>query len=820
MASSEKPKLKYFLYFSSFTLLLIVVALITVLLVTKNTNSVSILPPLTETPGSSSTGNSGGTGDHTGLACTPLSSNFKFQTCKSFADCAQCEAGTTFECATNGITSTELDAQGKLVTPGHVLYANANANAHDQCDRLPPNCTCVNNSIDCVNDQPGSFCVPKHGTLCTSATSLSVLASATGDDNGQFICECRPEYRGMFTQAVESGECTLPLICNADSPQRDPDGAVQQYRTFSHMDADGNPVFESKPVYTNRITTYNPFLTEDCVVPTSRVKQGEDLHVAADADPTCTPEMVTNRCDTTLFVYSTGGYNADKPLNVTVRGSGAPGDPLLSRVSPAYFAPVPLALKRCPTGFTGMNSPDAPCRRGNDTIEFRPAATVNCDSEATRDPNDTGTGIWYSSVFDTDGEWSGNFACLGDLLTATYRINSGEAATVSNLNWDSLNTGQRVNEVRCEKNNWRVRPIVNANNSVNNGNTINAEACVGTACSGVRGKRPLAWDGFRDGPLENSEGLPWFVTGAGPTFGGQCDCRGTQQRGSDTVPLLANSSLVSLMDHPDTADNSDMALWHCRQDSCWSSSHPEDRFDAARGTCACGIPLQSSVTQNSNSKSNSSSSSWSSRVPFAEADGAPTCIADSCNPHGVGTHTRVPCEVSDECTGICYAKKCHFPYGGPTDSLCNADSDCTDYENDAGVPGRCVDPKEIGHSGEHKICIYEDPERARTGTVCETNTQCSYGTCVDRKPNASGTMVIGFCSGGCACNPDSLQVSDNTGPQGATCQLQCTLRPCLNGGVCTVTPAGVASCACPNAYRGNQCEIVKDCTQAGETPCL
>ena len=851
----------------------LIIGLIVLLLVSNANNATPSVTSVVDMSGD--TGNTDGSGKVT-KACSPSSASFKtFQTCVSFQDCTNCSktGSEEYECRAVGLENTTVNKDGKLVTPEHVLYDMPNgstANERDDiCRNLDKSCSCAssNTQIDCVFDTPGAYCLPKHGTLCASSTSNSVLASGSGADSGQFICECKPEYEGMFAQNIESGECDTPLICGAGDLQRSFSGMVCEkdadcanvaggmtscvnkqcvtatgkayrlYETFTKIDANGTPVFEKLPVLTNRVTTFNQFLTEDCVSKTRVIGNGGDtandivtIGLDPETDPTCRPLLYSNLC--TSNVYTTNFSIADV-LKIKVRGSDRVGDSLLSRVYPNFFPPVPMNLQRCPDGYSGKNTVSDPCRDATGTsLEFMPSLTSACGSSSvhpdTVPDTDPGTGVWYSSMFDNMGEWNGGFTCLNDIRTAKYRVVGSDPSVnpsnVKNLLWKMVNASP-ISEVQCDETvEWLTRDQYNSDTK-----KPNYKNCVGSMCEGVKGTRAKVWDGYRDGPLLNSNDLPWFVTTGGNTFGGQCECTGVQYRaeGTQEVPLVASSSFIDMLNHPITAANNDMSYWQCRQDSCWSSDHPGIKFDPVSRTCNCQLSVDSAWhARVQHSKATEiDTAPWSTRMNFTGANGEPTCIADACNPHGISTTTIPSCTTATDCNGVCYGRRCHYPRSNIVG--CMSDAACIDFELGAGLKGRCVAPSVIDPLNNkpndddptNYVCIYEDPERSKLNMVCDTNTQCSYGMCND--VSGGGVSGVGVCGGGCACNPDTMQQRDNASPRGETCVLQCKLLPCANGGVCSVDADGVRQCACDaTKYKGSSCEIVIDITQCPVNPCL
>lgn len=757
--------------------------------------------------------------------CAPTTKGFNgLVKCSSSGVCTGCKEYTDpsnpYQCVAVTGGNGAVDASGRLVQPQIVTYKAPSSStafclgrntknpdvAPCQCD--PPytgnNCELMQVTIT----EPGSYCLPSYAATCNSPTTDSVLTNANTGKGGEYTCACKPEYKGMFYQSVAGGLCDKPLVCGAGNPQMEADEkTVKQYQVYTGMDASGKPVFANKPVFTNRITSYNQQTTEPCVAKTSGFQTVNAeavpykiVSVDGSADPTCQPVLYSNKC-TAVSSTSSAGYNT-----AIVRGSGAPGDPHVTRVSPAFFPPVPHGLQRCPDGFSGSGTPSDPCVCAcegegcwcapGSTLQIMPTKRSYCIGGEV-DPSDTEyTGTWYNAMFDGAGEWNGAFTCVKDLVSAQVKAGT-TVMPVAAIRWKSVNE-DRVNEVQClEEGSYVYRQDYNAATA----SFPVSKSCVGGGCEGVSGRRVKDWDGYRDGPLVNDAGKPWFKAGTGPSFGGQCSCSGTVYRGTG-----ASGGVSALKMEPSYYNvlGDKESWWQCVQDTCASPSRPNAHLNTTSDNwqqyprCEC------------NTAPASMKPPFNTGISFAETASLPTCIDDPCNPNGFHTTSEIDCKSNDDCGGVCYANKCHYPIGST--SACTSDSDCIRLGIGASTTATCA----MLPGAKNKVCLYQDKDREAAGTTCMTNEDCSYGTCTAFN-SGTGSSPVGKCSGGCACAKEFIQQPDNSNPVGFTCRSRCDeVSPCLNGGKCSVNWKGEQVCECPPCYSGQRCEISGNGSRLGE----
>ena len=101
------------------------------------------------------------------------------------------------------------------------------------------------------------------------------------------------------------------------------------------------------------------------------------------------------------------------------------------------------------------------------------------------------------------------------------------------------------------------------------------------------------------------------------------------------------------------------------------------------------------------------------RVPSAEVGTnalirPPVCIADSCNPGGYASGTRVPCTSDRECAGgtgmTCQAHACWIKPKPGTGTACSSDADCrvlNDNNSGVGVT-KCL----LDGAGANGVCFF------------------------------------------------------------------------------------------------------------------
>lgn len=756
--------------------------------------------------------------------CAPTTKGFDgLVACASSAMCTGCKEYTDpsnpYQCVAVTGGNGAVDATGRLVQPQVVTYkAPSSSTARclgrntKQPDAVPCACDPPYTGANCELmqisiTQPGAYCLPSYAATCNSPTTDSVLTNANTGKGGEYTCACKPEYKGLFYQSVEGGLCDQPLICGAGNPQMEADQkTVKQYQVYTGTDAaTGTPQFADKPVYTNRITSYKSQTTEPCVAKTTGFQTVNDNGIVpyqmvtldAHADPTCQVELISNKC-TAVSSSAPAGFNT-----AIVRGSNAPGDPLVKRVSPAFFPPVPPGLQRCPDNFSGSGTPSDPCVcacKGagcwcdpGAKLLIMPTKKSYCQGTANKDDTDY-TGTWHSSMFDATGEWNGAFTCVNDLAGAQVQAGS-IPFPVSGIKWRSVNEN-RVREVQClESTAYTYRDEYNADTQ----SYPVSKTCVGPQCEGVSGTRVKDWDGYRDGPLVNEQGLPWFKAGTGQTFGGQCSCEGVAYRGTEATTGVSALKMVPSF-YNVLGDK--QSWWNCVQDTCASPSRPHAYLDTTSDNwqryprCVCntepstGPPFKTSMS-------------------FADTGNMPTCIDDPCNPDGFHTTSDIDCVTNTDCGGICYANKCHYPLS--SSQACTSDADCIRLGIGASTTATCA----MLPGAKNKVCLYQDKDREAAGTTCMTNEDCSYGVCTAY--NTLGTSSTGKCSGGCACSKTSIQQPDNSNPVGFTCRSRCDeVSPCFNGGKCSINWKGEQVCECPPCYTGSRCEVSGNGSRLGE----
>jgi hypothetical protein len=814
----------------SLPVLFVVVGLVVILVITSTTNAKPsktqvVKPPLNP--------DDSGTRPQKAEVCAPGSDGYKgLVPCTKQATCNGCreyiDESNQYSCVTVSSGNNSLDANGLLVEPMVVSYklppSNTVCTGHGTYDKNTKLCKCDPNYSGANCDiyklsiyTPGSFCMPSYAKTCNSPTTDSVLVNQAGGKGGQFTCACKPEYKGLYMQAVEGGVCDVPLVCGASSPQMNPDMKTpEMFSVFDSIDANGVPVFKSAPVFANRPTSYNTSALEPCVSKVNPLVTDDKAAVpykvgtvAADADPTCKPSLYSNECRS----YAQPGQSA---VDIVVRGSNSPGDPLLKRVTPSFFPPVPPALRRCPLGTTGSNSPSSPCVCAcdkstdptcpcnlGDTLYLQPSKVSHCNDD-TWDPYTPDTEFedkWYTSAFDERGEWNGAFTCVNDLTSARMKFgNNGTPILVSSSAWPTVTAVSKLREVDCiGSSEWVTRTSYNASTQEFKRN----EACVGPNCEGVAGSRAMTWNGNRDGPLVDEKGNPWFAIAgtteqAQATFGGQCACDGVAYRGRGDVPLR---------EVPQYLTKNKEAWWQCGADTCSTESNPGGYLQDGTTPypkCVCNQPDPDAKV----------APPFKTEISYAPQNELPTCVKDPCNPSGFKTTSSVKCTDTSQCSGVCYSNRCHYPRSGET---CISDESCTTY-NGARIQGKCVpvsvlDPKSTSSSKE---CVYEDKDRASLNSFCTYSSDCNYGECVAY----SGSSATGVCSGGCACSPDTVQQPDNSSPLGYTCLNKCFVTPCVEGHTeapCSVDPVtGVQTCKCKPCYSGKYCELSSDSARLGE----
>ena len=809
-------------------------------------------------PASSST-NMGGT-----EACSPLSSGYKtLVPCKTQDDCAtgcvERVDGFPYECVLANNGNNFVDESGKLVTPLVVPYkvpaSSAECSGNGKRDAgNNSKCVCesgfTGDNCDLFNleiSTTGSYCLPPYMNKCDATTSDTVLSARPGSMG--WTCQCKGKYANLLTQKVEGGECDTPLVCDTTQPQYSANHTLQQFNVFTKTDEQtGEALFAKAPVYPNRIVSYNPMSTSPCVskttdvipVNTGALSYATRL-VDPDADPTCTPTQFTNKCTSVVSVTRNGEFGL-QPVEAVVRGSGRANDPLLTRVTPPFFVPVPKGLQMCPDHFSGKNTADSPCvcacktGKTGQCCDGKTSDCVPCTNgvptgeqcdcfpgdvlqlkvtdrsfcSAVYDPSGVDLkygGDWIDSAFAANGElteWNGKLTCMRDLRYAQVGVKrsgvDGDGKPVDfrvvldNVKWHTVDNRSR----------YRLKDPVCEDNDVfaDRGDYDAAlqqfavtDNCVGPSCLGVQGSRRASWDGARDGPLVDATNkeLPWFATPDGQ-YGGQCEClRKVSKTGTTGTAMMRQVSQYMV---PSEGEES---WWACALDNCSASSaDPSSHLDmdnplVAYPRCVCASTLPTS-----------GGAAFKSEISFREqSTDLPSCIADPCNPDGVKTNVQMMCKdsvgLNSDCAGTCYKNRCYYTPGGAA-AQCTNDSDCLaegEANNFAGLPMVCA---KSGTSATGK-CMVADAERLVAGSTCQENSDCDYGTCTNTDDDGVGT-----CSGGCACKPTSVQQYDNRNPLGYVCADRCSVYPCFNESKCSINvESGAQVCECNACFKGDKC---------------
>jgi hypothetical protein len=786
--------------------------------------------------------------------CAPFSTarnDFQLVPCDSQAKCNGCveftDVSSQYSCVAVTGGNGMVTSAGQLVHPLEVTFkvppssppkscyghGKLNKDGTCKCDDgySGENCNITRMAVT----TPGSYCLPAYAQVCDTATTESVLVNEAGGKGGQYECQCKPEYKGMFTQAVQGGPCDVPLICDAASPQLESNlEDVKMYSVYANKyDSQGDPLFVQQPVFTNKVAAPGA-PTVECVaqvtppsdgcegVDAAHCKPYKQAVVAPDADPTCQPVLRSNKC-TSSFATK----NDTQGMLLTIRGSNKPGDPLKKRVYPAYYPPVPPALQRCPDGYLGNNTPSSPCHKKEDkskVLKFKPSIESKCvdDSQVVNvnDPASYGPD-WYDAVFTDDGEWNGYFTCMADLTTARVLVNGTDTAVQDDaMKWATVK-GRTVNEVDCNEgkfSTWRMRGKKESDPP--------SVYCRGkSGCLGVKGFQHPEWDGYQNGDLMDGDGNPWFaVNGTSaalprPTFGGQCSCQGVTYREGvkDGKPVLVPTPMAPgyMMQNTGTEN-----WWSCLVDTCWTPETPEGHLqqdgDATftHPHCEC------------NSGKESAGLPYSTHMSYRPTGQSPTCVRDSCNPGGVRTTSDLFCSPNDtvnKCQGVCYSdNRCYIQTG----NSCKDDSECVNKVTPS-LTGVCKKGKdEEGKEEEKGMCMYKDPDRA--SSHCDGDGDCSYGLCTNmvtlqvRQSNGAVVPITqGTCSGGCACDIEYVQRPDQSTPLGYTCKKRCEVTPCVAANTkepCSVNrETGEQVCVCKSpCFEQPRCARGNNMSQLGE----
>jgi len=468
--------------------------------------------------------------------CLPTSQQFnELRTCTKQSDCAACSETPT-SCIVVG-DQAGVNEQGTLTHPVTVNIAVAESteaacSGHGKRDSFTNTCVCdgtwderghcAPNTVCYTGsncevatfsiDTAGQYCLPSYLNHCDPYTSDTVLTNNSGN-NTEWSCACKPSMAGLFVQKVEGGNCNVQIACGA------PLGVEASVNVGTLTD----PVFETRVVYPNRLTSYldETSAQEPCVYKTSGNENGVVHGPAPDADPTCRPRVYTNKC-----TINTGGGNTQ-----VIRGSNMPGDPLLTRVSPPFYAPVPPGLNTCPDGWSGRGTLSNPCTDPNDATQT------------------------YAFFTEDGNNWLGpDITSVNELRTWWVTQGPGDV-------WTTLDNG----DVVCLEN---IGSTAYATST-----SPNSVFCVDAECTAAHGTRARAWKGERDGPLLDTNALPHWITG-GP-YGGQCACDGTLGD-HVAVPQYATTSKET----PET-------WWACTSDACAGTEFPDATFNQQTMQCEC-----------------------------------------------------------------------------------------------------------------------------------------------------------------------------------------------------------------------------------------
>lgn len=476
--------------------------------------------------------------------CLATSPNFAgLRACSTQSDCASCAESPTSCIVVGG----DAEVDGKLVYPVsvHVPVENTVDDCSGHGTRALDDRQCVCDGVwnadgSCASEvcytgkncevgvfsvtQAGRYCLPSYLGACNEFTSDTVLTNVGAGTT--WSCQCKPTMAGLFIQEVEGGSCDRQVAC----------GAPVGVSATVNVGSSTAPVFAQDIVYPNRLTSYTSG-QEVCVYQTSGASMPNApvpgvgpnqapavtplvTGPALDSDPTCVPRRYSNKC-----TINTGGGNQQ-----VVRGSGLPGDPHVTRVSPPFYAPVPPGLNRCPDGWTGEGTLANPCTSPITQQRY--------------------------AFFTPSGEW------LGPTITSVAELQKWWV-NVSNLDareriWTTLSAG----DVFCLESGTDQSSFATAGNA-------KSAFCLDEACSAAEGRRALSWNGTRDGPLLNEDALPHWLSG-GP-YGGQCTCDG-HIGNLRTVP----SHLLS-----------ETEWWTCGPDMCAGSKFSGASFNQETQRCDC-----------------------------------------------------------------------------------------------------------------------------------------------------------------------------------------------------------------------------------------
>lgn len=349
-------------------------------------------------------------------------------TCTRQTDCASCTDDKTLECVTiNNINNQLVDANNKTLNPPVPIHLYKKANGvcsgrgtQKSCDdpNAPANCTdywcdCGSQYTSANGDptncdvqvlsvtEPGSFCLPSYVNACDPFTSNTIL---TNTGNGpQWICECK--YPELFVQNNEGSNCDVPIACGTQQPQL-VGSTIAKVLTYnpvndgscSPVPGSSNKQWQLCDLYPNQLVSSDASQTVPCTVPTESntiqidpTLSYQEITVSPLADPKCNLQAFTNMC-----TVQTGFDAYGNALTTQVmRGTGGPGDPLLTRLWPPFPEMLPFQMQACPDGWTGNGTDASPCV----------------------DPSGKGKPLAY---LDQYGQWNGKYLSLQDLRNVGY----------------------------------------------------------------------------------------------------------------------------------------------------------------------------------------------------------------------------------------------------------------------------------------------------------------------------------------------------------------------------------------------------------------
>lgn len=367
--------------------------------------------------------------------------------CTRQTDCHSCTDDNTLQCATVSNTSNQMvDPNTKELNPPVPIHLYRKANGvcsgrgtQKDCSdpNAPPNCKnywcdCSSGYTSANNDptncdvqilnvtQPGSYCLPSYVNACNPYTSDTLLSNV--GSGPEWVCECKYNNPQIFQQNAEGTDCSVPIVCGSLEPQmvKDQVAKVLKYNATNN-DVNCTPVpglegsistnWSLCDSYPNQLVTSNAVNTQPCVVPTvtNVVNIDNKLNVNPKpkysyleyqasplADPRCSLNPFKNTCTVQTGLDGKGGVISTQIL----RGSGAPGDPQLSRLWPPFPDILPFGMQPCPDGWTGSGTTTSPCNDGN--------------------------GFTFAYL-DQNGQWNGQYLSLQDLRNVGY---TGPDATV------------------------------------------------------------------------------------------------------------------------------------------------------------------------------------------------------------------------------------------------------------------------------------------------------------------------------------------------------------------------------------------------------